>query len=157
MVDDKLRFKLKKGDLEIELDGEYTYVKSKFEDLLDNFAMNQSQVTMSGESIPRNLENILEQTPDGKLYLVIPADNLTSKEALALFLFAKRPQKYTDKELADMISGGWKTIKAEAIRARASELRRDGKLISENGQYTLSGAGAQWVERDILTKLKTII
>jgi hypothetical protein len=42
------------------------------------------------------------------------------------------------------------------IRARASELRKDGKLITENGRYSLSGAGLQWVRAEVIPSLRGV-
>jgi hypothetical protein len=60
------------------------------------------------------------------------------------------------EELSLLLSSSWKTMKPEAVRARASELRREGRLVAENGKYSLSGAGMQWVENDILRRLRSI-
>lgn len=151
-MEDRLRFRLKRGDFEVELEGESRYVKERFEKLLEMMLSGPQYLQAEGV-LPRRLDGVMEKTEDGRPYLIVPVDKVTSKEALALFLYASRPKKLSDKELADIMTSGWKTIKAEAIRARASELRRDGKLVSEDGRYTLSGAGIQWVENEILAKL----
>lgn len=152
-MEDRLKFKLKRGDFEVELEGESRYVKEKFEKLFE-LMISSPQYLQAGGALRGRLDGVMEKTDDGRPYLIVPVDKVTSKEALALFLYASRPRKLSDKELADIMTSGWKTIKAEAVRARASELRRDGKLVSENGHYTLSGAGIQWVENEILIKLR---
>ncbi|MEM3061692.1 MAG: hypothetical protein QW265_04710 [Candidatus Bathyarchaeia archaeon] len=81
-------------------------------------------------------------------------DTLTSKEALGLTLYAYYPNTLTDNELSDLLSSFWKPTSPEAVRARASELRREGKLISENGKYRLSGAGIQWLRLKVISSLK---
>ena len=152
MEDDRMRFKIKKGDVEVEVEGSSSYVKEKFEQLLENL-LKKSIVLIEEHSIyAEALQGIMETTPEGRPYLTVPVEILTSKEALALFLYALKPKKISDNELSEILTSGWKTIKAEAIRARASELRREGKLVSENGLYALSGAGKQWVEKEILGK-----
>jgi hypothetical protein len=156
MTNEKMRFKLRRGDVEVELEGESMYVKDKFEFLLEQMTATTSMTDKMSGPLPETIEGIIEKTDEGRYYLVVPANLLTSKEALGLFLYATRPKKLSDKELAEIISSGWKTMKAEAVRARASELRRDGKLISEDGHYTLSGAGVQWVETSILAKIKNL-
>jgi hypothetical protein len=78
---------------------------------------------------------------------------LKAKEALALILYAAKPTPVECDELSHLLSSSWKTMKPEAVRARASELRREGRLIAESGKYSLSGAGNQWVEDEILRKL----
>lgn len=153
--DDRMRFRVRKGDVEVEVEGHTSYVKEKFESLLENLL--EKSVLARGEreyGIPDALQGMVEKTPEGRAYLSFPVDLLTSKEALTLFLYALKPKKLSDHELSEILTSGWKTIRAEAVRARASELRRDGKLVSETGLYTLSGAGMQWVENEILNKIK---
>jgi hypothetical protein len=155
MEDNKLRFKLKKGDVEVEVEGASSYVKNKFEYLLENFIIKSKlEIGEYASMYAEGLKGIIETTHEGRPYLAVPVDILTSKEAVALFLYALKPKKISDNELSEILTSGWKTMKAEAIRARASELRRDGKLVSENGLYTLSGAGKQWVEKGILEKIR---
>jgi predicted transcriptional regulator len=40
------------------------------------------------------------------------------------------------------------------VRARVSELRKEGKLIAEQGRYRLSGAGLQWIGQEIIPTLR---
>ncbi len=40
---------------------------------------------------------------------------------------------------------------------RASELKREGKLIAEKGTYVLSGAGIQWVRSEIIPNLRKMV
>ncbi|MEM2122576.1 MAG: hypothetical protein QXE79_02955 [Candidatus Bathyarchaeia archaeon] len=152
-MDDRLRFKLRRGDVEVELEGEFGYVKEKFERLFEMMTPSLKSVS-DQRAIPKGLYGVIERTEDGRPYLIIPVDKVTSREALALFLYASSPRKLSDRELAEIMTMGWKTIKAEAVRARASELRKEGKLVSEDGHYTLSGAGVQWVENEILARLR---
>jgi len=70
-------------------------------------------------------------------------------------LTAVHPTPLSDEDLSNLLSSSWKTISPEAVRARASELRRDGKLIAEKGAYSLSGAGVQWVMTEIVSRFKT--
>ena len=154
-----LRFRLRWEDKEIELEGEFNYVREKFEDLLDDFNTSLREhkppATQGAETaMSPSLQGILETTPEGRPFLTVPFDLLTSKEAVALFLYAHRPSKISDKDLSTLLTQGWKTTRAEAVRARASELRREGKLLAEDGAYALSGAGIQWVESDIIHKLR---
>jgi hypothetical protein len=149
-----LKFRIKYGDFELELEGDYEYVKQKFEELIKELFPNGFPVKEAVKSKSLELEGIFEKTPDGKLHLTVPVDMLTSKEALALMLYAYYPNTLTDNELSDLLSSCWKPISPEAVRARASELRREGKLISENGKYRLSGAGIQWLKLEVIRSLK---
>jgi hypothetical protein len=158
-----LRFRIKRGDYEVELEGEYQYVKDTFEKLLEEIPTTPIQQKLSQstqltqfqqpKTTTPNLQGVIEYTPEGKPRLTVPVDMLKAKEALALILYAAKPAPIECDELSHLLSSSWKTMKPEAVRARASELRREGRLIAESGKYSLSGAGNQWVEEDILRKL----
>jgi len=161
----RLRFRIRRGDLEIELEGNFDYVREKFEDLMKDVTLVPSVVQpisamSAGASVaqpvalPLSLEGVVERGPDGKPRLTVPVDMITAKEALALVLYALHPSQLSDEELSTLLSSSWKTMKAEAVRARASELRRDGRLVADKGKYNLSGAGIQWIQNEVLTKLK---
>lgn len=161
----RLRFRIRRGDLEVELEGNFDYVKERFEELMRDVtsisgvkspaaAMSAAVSTTQTGPLPLSLEGVVERGPDGKPRLTVPVDSITAKEALALVLYASHPTQLSDEELSDLLSSSWKTMKAEAVRARASELRRDGRLVADKGKYTLSGAGIQWIQNEVLTKLK---
>ena len=157
-----LRFRIRRGDYEVELEGEYQYVKETFEKLLEEIPtapiqqkpIQDTQLTQFQQTTTTpTLQGVIEYTPEGKPRLTVPVDMLKAKEALALILYAAKPTPIECDELSHLLSSSWKTMKPEAVRARASELRREGRLIAESGKYSLSGAGNQWVEDDILRKL----
>ena len=104
----------------------------------------------------QDLEGILETGPDGKPHFTIPFDSLTAKEAIGLVLYKAQPAPLGDKELSDLLNASWRTTKPHVIRARASELRKDGKLITEKGRYSLSGAGLQWIRADVIPSLRGV-
>jgi hypothetical protein len=161
LAERKLRFRIKRGEYEVELEGDFDYVSERFEKLLENFPQT-GEVRMAGPHVPSGSENmksdllrgIVEFSEDGKPRLTVPVDSLKAKEALALILYATRPVAVECVELSDLLSSSWKTMKPEAVRARASELRREGLLVADDGRYTLSGAGVQWVESQVLPRLK---
>jgi len=164
----RLRFRIRRADgSEIELEGDYDYVKGKFEQIVKELPASQivpptepqAQLT-SPRAVPQvqagtELEGIIERTPDGKPHFVVPADTVTAKEAVAVMLFVHHPSLVSYEELSSLLSYGWKTTKAHVVRARASELKKDGKLIVESGRYGLSGAGVQWVRGQVLPKLRS--
>ncbi len=165
-VERKLRFRIKRGEHEVELEGDYEYVKEKFEELLKELPVQaqmaiqpqQAQLqTYLAAPVPFEtvgLEGIVEKAQDGKPRLAIPVDSVTAKEALALMLIAVHPTPLSDEDLSALLSSSWKTMKPEAVRARASELRREGKLIADKGAYSLSGAGVQWVQGEVVSRIK---
>ena len=158
-----LRFRIRRGDYEVELEGNFAYVKEYFEKLLESLPQTsvdqlpvQKTLSEFGEThttVTPSLEGIVELTPEGRPRLTIPVDSLKAKEALALILYAAKPAPVECDELSNLLSSSWKTMKPEAVRARASELRREGRLVAENGKYFLSGAGVQWVENEVLRRL----
>jgi len=161
----RLRFRVKRGDLEVELEGNFDYVKERFETLMRDVTLSPTVVASVSQIspvaspsqplvLPLTLDGIVESGPDGKPRLTIPVDMITAKEALALILYALNPTQFSDEELSTLLSSSWKTMKSEAVRARASELRRDGRLVADKGKYNLSGAGIQWIQNDVLPKLK---
>jgi hypothetical protein len=156
----RLRFRLRRGNFEVELEGDFEYVRGKFEELL------QSQPTtlgaqpvigdQSAESIVpgEELVGILETTPDGKLHFTIPFDRISAKEAIGLILYSGNPTPIEDAKLIEWLGTSWKAVKDNVVRARVSELRKEGKLIAEQGRYSLSGAGLQWITQEVLPKLR---
>jgi len=167
-VERKLRFRIKRGEHEVELEGDYEYVKEKFEELLKEVPVQSPTVVQPQQPQLQpylaapvqaqtvGLEGIVEKAPDGKPRLTIPVDLITAKEAVALMLIAVHPASLSDEDLSALLSSSWKTMKPEAVRARASELRREGKLMAEKGVYSLSGAGVQWVRTEVVSRIKAI-
>ena len=162
-TENRLRFRIRRGNFEIELEGESEYVKEKFEELMaqsstplgsvqEDNKIAQTMEMLGGE----DLEGILETGPDGKPHFTIPFDSLTAKEAIGLVLYKAQPTALGDKELSELLNASWKTTKPHVIRARASELRKDGKLITEKGRYSLSGAGLQWVRAEVIPSLRGV-
>lgn len=160
MSEGKLRFRIRRGNFEVELEGEFGYVRGKFEELLQSqpgaAIAQQSATDQSTESVipGEELAGILETTPDGKLHFTIPFDKISAKEAIGLILYSSNPAPLEDARLIELLGTSWKAVKDNVIRARVSELRKEGKLIAEQGRYRLSGAGMQWIGQDVLSKLR---
>lgn len=160
--DARLRFRFKRGDIEVELEGDHDYVKEKFEELMKTSPATAEKTaeifdTTSKLTIQTSLDDsagLFETTSDGKLHFTFPFDRITAKEAIALLLYKFQPNFLGDKDLSEKLNACWKATKPHVIRARASELRREGKLISEKGRYGLSGAGLQWIRSEIIPRLK---
>lgn len=141
----------------MELEGDFEYVRGKFEELL------QSQPQMSQQAGERSMQavvsgeelaGILETSPDGKLQFTIPFDRISAKEAIGLLLYSANPSPVEDASLIERLSSSWKAVKGNVIRARVSELKKEGKLIADQGRISLSGAGVQWISQEVLPKLR---
>ena len=113
--------------------------------------MDQSVITYTPGD---ELTGILETTPEGKLHFTIPFDKISAKEAIGLILYGNNPSPIEDAKLIELLGTSWKAVKDNVVRARISELRKEGKLIAEQGRYSLSGAGLQWITQDVLPKVR---
>ena len=156
----RLRFKIRRGNFEVELEGDFEYVHEKFEELLQSqpapSTLSQTSGASSAEPIipGEELAGILETTPEGKLHFTVPFDRISAKEAIGLILYGSNPSSIEDATLIELLGTSWKSVKDNVVRARVSELRKEGKLIAEQGRYSLSGAGMQWIKQDVLPKLR---
>jgi hypothetical protein len=157
----RLRFRLRRGNFEVELEGDFEYVREKFEKLLETQpALQPGQVPVSMEPslepfiASDELVGILETTPEGKLHFTVPFDRISAKEAIGLILYSSNPNPIEDAKLIELLGTSWKAVKDNVVRARVSELRKEGKLIAEQGRYSLSGAGVQWISQEVLSKLR---
>src|SRR6266446_3662423 len=158
----RLRFRIRTKDQEVELEGDFEYVRDKFETLVESLHLKDAIVQTRLEPVPTLeisepsdlLKGIVQFSGEGRPYLTVPADSLSAKEALALVLYATHPKTFGDDELSTLLGSSWKTTSGAVVRARASELKREGKLIAEKGSYVLSGAGIQWVTGDLIPGLR---
>ena len=157
----RLRFKIRRGNYEVELEGDFEYVRQKFEELLQTQRSMQAVPTQAATDqslegfIPsEELAGILETTPEGKMHFTIPFDRISAKEAIGLILYSSNPTPIEDAKLIELLGTSWKAVKDNVVRARVSELRKEGKLIAEQGRYSLSGAGVQWISQDVMPRLR---
>ena len=157
----RLRFRVRRGNFEVELEGDFDYVRGKFEELLKSQPVIQpvSSSAVGDQSLEgfipsEELAGILETTPEGKLHFTIPFDKISAKEAIGLLLYSSNPAPIEDAKLIELLGTSWKAVKDNVVRARVSELRKEGKLIAEQGRYSLSGAGLQWIGAEVLPKLR---
>jgi len=156
----KLRFRIRRGNFEVELEGEFDYVQGKFEELMRSQPVATGGVQglgdQSGQAFApgEELAGILETTSEGKLHFTIPFDRISAKEAIGIILYGSNPAPVEDAKLIELLGTSWKAVKDNVVRARVSELRKEGKLIAEQGRYSLSGAGLQWISQEVLPKLR---
>ena len=160
----RLRFRIRRGDFEVELEGDHDYVRERFEDLEKTLGPTGTSIlaaqatpsTSTSNEQPIGISGIVEFTSEGKPHLTVPVDTLSAKEAISLVMFSMHPKPLGDDDLSSLLSSSWKTTGESIVRARISELRREGKVITERGNYVLSGAGVQWIQNDILPRLQKV-
>lgn len=159
-----MRFRIRRGDFEVELEGDHEYVRERFEDLEKSLgpasglviSPTVSAAQASSNEQPIGITGVVEFTAEGKPHLTVPVDTLSAKEAISLVMFSMHPKPLGDDDLSSLLSSSWKTTGESIVRARISELRREGKVITERGNYLLSGAGVQWIQTDVLPRLQKI-
>jgi hypothetical protein len=161
----RLKFRIRRGDFEVELEGEFDYVRTRFEELenslkpapsLSKTSEQQSVTTVVNPETTVGIAGIVEFTTEGKPHLTVPVDTLSAKEAISLVMFSLHPKPLGDDDLSSLLSSSWKTTGESIVRARISELRREGRVITERGNYVLSGAGVQWIQNDVLPRLQKV-
>ncbi len=158
----RLRFRLRRGDFEVELEGEFEYVREQFEVLQGNLRPSTTSISqvqkMASTDIPPEMKDsvtgVVEYTAEGRPHLIVPVDNLSAKEAISIVMYSTHPKPLGDGDLSTLLSSSWKATNESVVRARVSELRKEGKLIADRGSYVLSGAGIQWVEGQVLPRLQ---
>ena len=161
----RLRFRIRRGDFEVELEGDHDYVRERFEDLEKSLGPTGTIIAAPQASSPTpaqtleqpiGIAGVVEFTSEGKPHLTVPVDTLSAKEAISLVMFSMHPKPLGDDDLSSLLSSSWKTTGESIVRARISELRREGKVITERGNYVLSGAGVQWIQNDIPPRLQKL-
>ncbi len=158
----KLRFRLRRGDFEVELEGEFDYVREQFEQLEGALRPTTQSPSSGPKAAPgeilsemkESVTGVVEYTTEGRPHLIVPVDNLSAKEAISIVMYSIHPKPLGDGELSSLLSSSWKATNESVVRARVSELRKEGKLIADRGNYVLSGAGIQWVEGQVLPRLQ---
>lgn len=96
------------------------------------------------------LSGVMEFTADGPA-IIVPAEKITSKEAIGLLLYASRPNGLEPKEISRLLS--LSGISMAGYAARMSEMKREGFLIKEGDAYRLTVRGRSWVE-EIVSRLR---
>ncbi len=99
----RLRFRIRKGDFEIELEGDHDYVRERFEDLEKSLSPTGSFIVppqlSASPSVPPEqsvgIAGIVEFTSEGKPHLTVPVDTLSAKEAISLVMFSMHPKPFS--------------------------------------------------------------
>src|SRR5437667_1925622 len=102
----RLRFRIRKGDFEVELEGDHDYVRERFEDLEKSLGPTGSfvitpQLSASPTPTPEQsvgIAGIVEFTSEGKPHLTVPVDTLSAKETISLVVFSMHPKPLGDDD-----------------------------------------------------------
>src|SRR2546427_10742496 len=128
----RLRFRIRTKDQEVELEGDFEYVRDKFETLVESLHLKDAIVQTRLEPVPTPeisepsdlLKGIVQFSGEGRLYLTVPADSLSAKVAFLLVLYPSHPKTFVDDELSTLLGSSCKTTSGTVVRPRAIELIR---------------------------------
>jgi hypothetical protein len=113
-------------------------------------------VPISVTSSKPELSGVIEYGSDGVPHITIPPDNLTARDVIGLLLYAKSPNAISMGELAKLVINNWKNVDMSQISSNLSQMRAF--VIKEGARgsfsYRLSGSGKNWIENELLPKLK---
>jgi len=104
------------------------------------------EMPLEGE---KPLEGVIEVTSDGP-QLTVSKDRVSSKEAIALLLYARDPNPMEPKEVGRLLNLSGHG--SAGFGSRLSEMRREGTIIKEGQGYRLSVAGKKLVD-DLVQRL----
>jgi hypothetical protein len=107
-----------------------------------------SRLTPSGVQ----LKGIVEQTTEGPV--IVAHENLTHYEAIGLTMYASEEKKSTASQIQKLLeSSGIKCM----VPARLNEMTKRGQVFKPDPnrtEFKLTIQGEQWVEEEVLTKLR---
>jgi hypothetical protein len=98
------------------------------------------------------LKGIVEQTTEGPV--IVAHENLTHYEAIGLTLYASENKKGTAAQIQKLLeSSGIRCM----VPARLNEMTKRGQIFKPDPsrpEFKLTVQGEQWVETEVLTKLR---
>ena len=99
---------------------------------------------------------IIEYLSDGTPHISVSTDKLSAKEVIGMLLYAKSPNAVSMNELAQLVSNNWKSTDIHNVSANLSQMRAYVLKEGSRGSFSwrLSGSGKNWVENELLPKLK---
>jgi len=104
----------------------------------------------------KEMEGVIEVTADGRPQITISPVKLTAKDVIGLLLYWKYPDGLLLGELTNLVSLSWKAVDQPYVAANIGKMK--GLVLREGprGKYVfkLSGAGKNWIETDLLPKIK---
>jgi hypothetical protein len=98
---------------------------------------------------------IIEYGSDGAPHITVSPEKLTAREVIGLLLYAK--STISMSELTQLVANNWRNVEMPYISSSLTKMRA--YVIKEGLRgsyfYKLSGAGRNWIENELLPKLKS--
>jgi hypothetical protein len=148
----EVRIKTPFGEILVEAESPAEVLKT-LEDFPEGFVEKISDV-VSSRLTPSGvqLKGIVEQTTEGPV--IVAHENLTHYEAIGLTLYAKEDKKGTAAQIQKLLeSSGIKCM----VPARLNEMTKRGQVFKPDPnkpEFKLTIQGEQWIEEEVLTKLR---
>ena len=102
------------------------------------------------------LTGVIEYGNDGSPHITISSDKLTAREVIGLLLYTKSPNSISMGELTNLVKNNWRNVDMTQISANLSFMRAYVIKEGTRGSYSyrLSGSGKDWIENELLPKLR---
>ena len=139
------------GTMEVEADtpDELLEAIRKIPEIIDEVDEILAKKELMAPSI--SLKGLVYKSEEGPL-LTVPKDRLSTREAIALLLYAVYPDGIKSRDLGKLLNiSGWFT---PGYPSRLSELKRGGLVLSVGGSYKLTINGVRWVEGEVIPKAR---
>ena len=102
------------------------------------------------------VSGVIEYGSDGTPHITTPSDRLTAREVIGLLLYARSPNPISMSELTELVVNNWKNVEMPYVSSNLNMMKAF--VIKEGSRgsfsYKLSGSGRNWVENELLPKLK---
>ncbi len=100
---------------------------------------------------------IIEYQSDGTPHISVSTDKLSAREVIGLLLYAKSPSAVSLNELTRLMADNWKNYDISSVSANLVQMKAFVIKEGERGSYAyrLSGSGKNWIENELLPKLKS--
>jgi hypothetical protein len=147
-----VRIKAPFGELLVEAENPAEALKT-LETFPEGFVEKISEL-VSNRLAPsaHQLKGIVEQTTEGPV--IVAHENLTHYEAIGLTLYASENKKGTAAKIQKLLeSSGIRCM----VPARLNEMTKRGQIFKPDPsrpEFKLTIQGEQWVETEVLTKLR---
>jgi len=148
----EVRIKAPFGEILVEAENP-TEVLSILETFPEGFVERISEI-VSNRLTPSGvqLKGIVEQTTEGPV--IVAHENLTHYEAIGITLYASENKKGTAAQIQKLLeSSGIKCM----VPARLNEMTKRGQVFKPDPnrpEFKLTIQGEQWVEEEVLAKLR---
>jgi len=147
----RVAFKRNFGTLEVEAETpeEVSDLLKKVPELLDEVDEVLAKKELKASSA--SLKGLIYRSEEGPL-LTVPKERISTREAIALLIYAVYPDEIPSKELNRLlIMSGWFS---PGYASRLTELRGSGYVVRTSNAYKMTINGMRWVEGEIIPKAR---